>query len=92
MTKEVTQQSGVLERTSTCERLQQRHQHGGLAAQRAQRRTLNPNAGHGKETNDWVEATLGTNNAEHPNFLARACKNQGSISEIAKLVYGQEIQ
>lgn len=25
----------------------------------------------GKETNDWVEATLGTNNAEHPNFLAQ---------------------
>lgn len=38
LTKEVTQQSGVLERTSTCERLQQRHQHGGLAAQELQKR------------------------------------------------------
>ena len=96
--QEVTQQSGVLARSSTCERLEQRHQYEGLAAQELQMRKelWTKMLATGKETNDWVEATLGTNSGlfewNVQIFLPRSSMKPGKCKWDSQVSLWQWIQ
>lgn len=82
----------------TCERLEQRHQYGGLAAQELQMRKelWSKMLATGKETNDWVEATLGTNSGlfewNIQIFLPRSSMKPGKCKWDSQVSLWQWIQ